>query len=443
MECRTVVVLHLDLGIGGAEKLIVNLASMAQNLKYKVRVITSHHDEERCFDETKKTGNLGGSISVYGDFLPRNIFGKCTALCAIIRMLYATSAFILSSNRSDLVLTDGVSVPVVLLQLFGFPVVFYCHYPDKLLVQNRNSMSIWKKLYRKTLDLMEELSTGSANTILVNSQFTAKQFKKAFESLGSTYSPKVLYPTVKDMPPNPELISEEVVSYTKGFGFIFVSLNRFERKKDLLLAVEALDELSRRGALNDVLLVIAGGYDIRVEENVSYFEEIKKSVESKGLNNNVVMRKSISTEESIKLLHVATAILYTPDNEHFGIVPIEAMQLGTPVIAVASGGPLETVKDQVTGLLCEKTSGSFADAMELFIVNPNLSKTLGENARAHVKTNFTDSVVQEQFGVYLRQTGEHCDSPRVHSFVLRFCIWLFILTVPFVFILALIYVKLR
>jgi glycosyltransferase involved in cell wall biosynthesis len=80
-------------------------------------------------------------------------------------------------------------------------------------------------------------------------------------------------------------------------------------------------------------------------------------------------------------------VLYTPANEHFGIVPIEvsssvmqslffvrygtitlllfgaiplsllqAMQRCTPVIAVASGGPLETIEDQVTGFLCEQAS---------------------------------------------------------------------------------------
>jgi alpha-1,3/alpha-1,6-mannosyltransferase len=64
------------------------------------------------------------------------------------------------------------------------------------------------------------------------------------------------------------------------------------------------------------------------------------------------------------------ALLYTPPNEHFGIVPLEvscllfplslttsslqAMSLGTPVIAVNNGGPLETVLHNVTGYLCEE-----------------------------------------------------------------------------------------
>ena len=55
--------------------------------------------------------------------------------------------------------------------------------------------------------------------------------------------------------------------------------------------------------------------------------------------------------------------MYTPDREHFGIVPIEAMQEKTPVIAVNSGGPKETVVHGKTGFLCAQTGKSFCDAM--------------------------------------------------------------------------------
>jgi len=47
-------------------------------------------------------------------------------------------------------------------------------------------------------------------------------------------------------------------------------------------------------------------------------------------------------------------LLYTPDREHFGIVPLEAMQLGLPVIAVNTGGPTETIRHQTTGYLCRQ-----------------------------------------------------------------------------------------
>ena len=61
-------------------------------------------------------------------------------------MLYAAMCTIALKQRSqvDMVLLDGVSLPIPLLKFFGVPVLFYCHFPDKLLVQNRSQMSIWK-----------------------------------------------------------------------------------------------------------------------------------------------------------------------------------------------------------------------------------------------------------------------------------------------------------
>lgn len=52
------------------------------------------------------------------------------------------------------------------------------------------------------------------------------------------------------------------------------------------------------------------------------------------------------------LLKSARLLVYTPSNEHFGIVPLEAMLAGTPVLAANTGGPLETVVDGLTGWLC-------------------------------------------------------------------------------------------
>ena len=52
-----------------------------------------------------------------------------------------------------------------------------------------------------------------------------------------------------------------------------------------------------------------------------------------------------------------------PSNEHFGIVPVEAMYSGLPIIAVNNGGPTESVLHDQTGFLCEATPAEFARAM--------------------------------------------------------------------------------
>lgn len=60
---------------------------------------------------------------------------------------------------------------------------------------------------------------------------------------------------------------------------------------------------------------------------------------------------SVPAQLKSALLNAATLLLYTPSNEHFGIVPLEAMLAGVPVLAANSGGPLETITDSETGWL--------------------------------------------------------------------------------------------
>ena len=82
-----------------------------------------------------------------------------------------------------------------------------------------------------------------------------------------------------------------------------------------------------------------------------YDREDLNSSES-GSASSVGFLRSFTDEQKTFLLQHSVAVLYTPTNEHFGIVPIECMAMGRPVIAVNSGGPRESVIDEETGFLC-------------------------------------------------------------------------------------------
>ena len=113
----------------------------------------------------------------------------------------------------------------------------------------------------------------------------------------------------------------------------------------------------------DGKLIIAGGYDNRVEENVQHFNELVNLAEDLGVSSKVEFLKSPSDEEKVKLLLTSNCLMYTPSGEHFGIVPIEAMYHELPVIAVNDGGPTETVVHGETGFLCPPKSEEFAEAL--------------------------------------------------------------------------------
>ncbi len=124
--------IHPDLGIGGAEQLIVNLCLAAKNEGIQPHIYTPRHHDS--FPETHD-----GSIIVHegGSFfglIPDTIFGKFKCMLALIRCWVCALWMIAFADRIyRCVVVDQVSVALPLLRVFGYKTIFYCHYPDKLL----------------------------------------------------------------------------------------------------------------------------------------------------------------------------------------------------------------------------------------------------------------------------------------------------------------------
>jgi alpha-1,3/alpha-1,6-mannosyltransferase len=166
--------LHPDLGIGGAENLIINLALALEKKNYDVKIYTPHFDPNRCFQECHQL-----NIEVAGSWFPRTIFGRFIAYCAYVRMVFcAIYVAFFSGVDYDYFLLDQVSFPIPILKMKTSKIVFYCHFPDKLLSTNRSSFIM--QFYRYFLDYLEEVTTGMAQTIVVNSLFTQKVFQENF-----------------------------------------------------------------------------------------------------------------------------------------------------------------------------------------------------------------------------------------------------------------------
>jgi len=103
------------------------------------------------------------------------------------------------------------------------------------------------------------------------------------------------------------------------------------------------------------LLVLAGGYDARIEENVTHFQELKRLACMLDIEHEVLFLPSVSEDIKCFLMRHAVGLLYTPVNEHFGITPLESMALARPVIACNTGGPCETIVHGKTGYLVNGT----------------------------------------------------------------------------------------
>jgi len=248
--------------------------------------------------------------------------------------------------------------------------------------------------------------------VLVNSKFTREVFYRTFRSL-SNVETEVLYPPVDLRSVDQHLAersrkSVDTLSQWKTFDEytsdpklrrladsgspFFLSLNRYERKKNVGLAIEAFT-LQQKDSQTSAFLVIAGGYDPRVAENVEYHTELEEKARENGLLDKVIFLRSVSAKLRTHLMENSVAVLYTPENEHFGIVPCEVMSLGVPVVACASGGPLESIEDGVTGILCPNGVPDFAVAMTklLALKKDNLAAwtLMGTKGQERVKELFS------------------------------------------------------
>ncbi|XP_076440288.1 alpha-1,3/1,6-mannosyltransferase ALG2-like [Babylonia areolata] len=389
-----VVFIHPDLGIGGAERAVVDAALALKSRGHSVTFFTAHHDPSHCFQETRD-GTL--EVVAVGDWLPRSVLGRCQALCAYIRMIYVAAFLVFFSGHPiDLIFCDQISACIPVLKWSGRKILFYCHFPDLLLTARTTAL---KRFYRAPIDWLEERTTGMADCILVNSKFTAGIFHQTFTSL-QHMTPEVLYPipdfSAFQKPAQPA--SDDLIP--SGEKLVFLSINRYERKKNLALAIRAFGLLRAEKKVGH--LVMAGGYDDRVRENVDHYQELKCLAADLDLGNHVTFLRSFSDAQKLSLLHACSCLLYTPDREHFGIVPIEAMCMRRPVIAVASGGPLETIADDHTGFLCPPEPEAFAAAMQKFVDDPTLVGRMGEKGKRRVEELFSFEQFTEKLDVVVK-----------------------------------------
>lgn len=221
------------------------------------------------------------------------------------------------------------------------------------------------RLYYGTVRRVDHRNARGAGRVLVNSEFIQSAASRIYE-----LDAHVSYLGVDSEMFRPLSLPR------KGFILSVGSLTPLKGFDFLIGAVARVPQAQRPP------LVIASNF-----ENPPERDYLQRLASEGGVELRLLSR--VSDDELVRLYNEAAAVAYAAVREPFGLVPLEAMACGTPVVAVREGGVRETVVDEETGLLVERETKPFATALSRLLAGPQLAADYGRQGRELVLRRWT------------------------------------------------------
>lgn len=283
-----------------------------------------------------------------------------------ILMPYAIEQLDLSDY--DLVFSDSGSYAKGVITKPNTLHISYCHTPHRYAWDNSRKLidefgypafvKILTPLFTTYIRLWDAQAAERPDALIANSEFVRRRIRKYYER-----DAQVIYPPV-----NWERFSiGEAQDY-------FLMVGRMVPYKKFMLAVKAFNRLGLK------LKIIGDG-----PERKNLAKEARANIEFMGL----------VSEPHLARHYAGARALIFPQEEDFGVVAVEAMASGRPVIAYRAGGALEIVKENEDGIFFdEQTEESLIGAVEKFQGMQFDSRLIREHARKFDTGRFKREVVE-------------------------------------------------
>ena len=317
--------------------------------------------------------------TVHTSYLQKIPTAKTRFQVLIPLMPQAFESFDLKSY--DVVLSVGNGFSKGVITHPGQRHLWYCHTPARYLwklggdTRNEGRADSWLRSYAEhRLRIWDVVSSSRPDVIIANSQGTADRIAKIYRREAN-----VIYPPVDTSRFN--LSSDTPEDY-------FLTVGQLVAYKRVDLVISACLAAGKR------LKVVGEGPERQALERVAQGSPL---IEFLG---------RVSSDE-LGYLYAHTQAFIFAGEEDLGIVPIEAMSAGRPVIAFKRGGLTETVREGLSGIFfAEQTVESLVEAVKEFKVGDFEP----EKVRAHA-TTFSLDVFNQQIAKVLASEGVEVSLP--------------------------------
>ncbi len=276
-----------------------------------------------------------------------------------------------------------------LLPFLKVPSVVYSHEVSSVRykgIVNSGTYSGLKGIYRRFCDLaihterqmMEQYGVRRmpyASLILVNSDHTKDLFFHVYGRLARTSYLGVDHERFKPL----NLTREHTV----------LSVGRLVKPKEHQLIIRAVAQIQK---FERPRVVIATPESETKSKTPMEIQRLAKE-----LDVELVIAWNPGDRELVRLYNTALAVVFVPIMEPFGLVPLEAMACGTPVIGVKEAGIRETVVDGETGFLVERRPEAIAEALRKLSADAALRNEMGQRAVRNILECWTWPVAIDRY----------------------------------------------
>ena len=275
-------------------------------------------------------------------------------------------------------------------KLFKIPLVLNFHGAELLLIRKKK----WVKPLLK-------FAIGQAQAIFANSSFTADKIK-ALRNVNVEWSPYGT--TLEDNKDESGVILSEtkdpvtIVPHPVNGKFKILFVGRHIERKGICYLIEAAKHLPR------------DKFEIRIVGVGDLTEQLKQQAAAVNDGAEIIFTGKLSPEalaneyKTANVFTLPAIVDHKGDTEGLGVVLIEAMELGLPIVASNVGGIPDVVVDGESGILVpEKDPVALADAFKRLEADPTLIQKLLAGARKRIEECFTwDGIIERQIEVYKR-----------------------------------------
>jgi glycosyltransferase involved in cell wall biosynthesis len=272
----------------------------------------------------------------------------------------------------------------VILTIHGFPKY----------VQREGKASIFiKLLYNAYTNTLGKRTINSAKTITVPSSFVAKECMKnhipnsKIQTISNGIDLKLYTPTQSN-----ELQSKYFITHD---DILLLSIGRVYWFKGFEYAIESVSLLAKKTDRPIKYMIIG-----QIEDH-AYFSALNKQIERLNLKDNVIFTGFTDQKFKLSALSRAHVFLIPSLHETFGIVTLEAMAMGIPIVASRIEGIEDTLEDMNTGIFVPPAKPErICDAMLSLLNDADLYKKISSNAKCKVKDYDWDRVTDRYEKIY-------------------------------------------